>query len=68
MKIKFTQAIDFGKFIVYYTTIPYNYLAKVVNKTKTHLKETDVYLFENFKEMEEYFKKEIEKGGLGCFM
>jgi len=50
-----------GKIIIQYTTIPYNYIAKVRNKTKTHLDERDVYIFDNYSEMLKYFKGELNE-------
>ena len=58
MKIEFRSYKDFGKFLVYYEIIPCGYIAKIINKTKTHLNENDVFIFKNFKELEDYFKGE----------
>jgi len=55
MKVKFFRKIDFGKFIVQYDIIPLGFLARVVNKTKTHFDERDVYIFKTYEEMENYF-------------
>ena len=61
MRVKFTDSIDLRKIIIQYTTIPYNYIAKVRNKTKTHLDERDVFIFDNYSEMLKYFKGELNE-------
>lgn len=35
------------------------YVAQILNKSKTHLNENDIYIFNSYQEMIEYFKKEI---------
>jgi len=56
MKIKFNKSIDYDKFIVEYEIIPNCYIAKIVNKTKTYLNDKDVFIFNTYKELEDYFK------------
>ena len=57
MKLNFNKKIDFGWFEVQYTLIPYAYLAKFVKKEKLLDDKDEIYIFKNYEEMENYFKK-----------